>query len=255
MVTIQENYMEQRTTPSRGTEDHHAHAQAWRSVTKEPPGSLEKQSERGREEQLIELPWSLFKGGLQREGTRGREPPHQCRRHTVLHEGNTLPKDVDGTRVVITWSCSAPTYWSGNAPTKPSWKPEDKRSPIKVSSGVQSRTGKGRESIWKSHEHQIFNTLPHLPKGLALPQKELTSYGCSGINPIFFHSLIHLTNPYTQLFDIRVKSFFLWSGAFLFPTTFLFIQRKRLMCISLQVLGQALTSQNCLDMSMLGPRC
>ena len=75
MVTIQENCMEQRTTPSRGTEDHHAHAQAWRSVTKEPPGSLEKQSERGREEQLIELPWSLFKRGLQREGTRGREPP------------------------------------------------------------------------------------------------------------------------------------------------------------------------------------
>lgn len=29
-------------------------------------------------------------------------PPYQCRRHTVLHEGNTLPKDVDGTRVVIT---------------------------------------------------------------------------------------------------------------------------------------------------------
>ena len=74
MVTIQENCMEQRTTPSRVTEDHHAHAQAWRSVTKEPPGSLEKQSEQGREEQLIELPWSLFKGGLQ-SGTRGREPP------------------------------------------------------------------------------------------------------------------------------------------------------------------------------------
>ena len=109
------------------------------------------------------------------------------------------------------------------------------------------------ESIWTSHEHQLFGTLPHLPRGLALPQKGLTSYGCAGINPIFFHSLIHLTNPYTQLCDIRVKSSCVSSSAFLFPTTFLFTQRKRLVCASLQALGQALTSQNWLDMSMLGP--
>lgn len=184
-----------------------------------------------------------------------RNPSYQCRRHAVSHEGNTPPKDVDGTRVVIIWSRSAPTYWTGNAPTKPSWKPEDKRSPSKVSSAVESRTGKGRESIWMSHEHQIFGTLPHLPKGLALPQKGPTSYGCTGKNPIFFHSLIHLTNPYTQLFDIRVKSYCVSSSAFLFPTTFLFTQRKRLVCASLQALGQALTSQNWLDMSMLGPQC
>lgn len=254
MVNIQENCTEQCTTPSRGTEDDHAQAWAWSSVTNELPGSPETQSEWGREEQLIELPWSLFKGGV--KGTlEVKNPTYQSRRHTALQEGNTLPEDLDGTRVVITWSRSAPTCWSGNAPTKPSWKPEDKRSPTKVSSGVQSRTGKGRESIWKSHEHQIFSTLPHLPKGLALPQKGLTSYGCSGVNPIFFHSLIHLTNPYTQLFDIRVKSSCVWSSAFLFPTTFLFIQRKRLVCTSLQVLGQALTSQNWLDMSLLGPRC
>lgn len=145
---------EQQHYPNRKGQRMTMPRQAWSSVTKELPGSPETQSEWGREEQLIGVPWSLLPKGS--KVARVRTHPTRCR-ETYSFTWNTLAEDLDGA-TGITWSRSPPTYWPDVPQPNPAGNPEDKKEPNQSQPWSSGRTGKGEVSLTMNIRYSAFYT-------------------------------------------------------------------------------------------------